>query len=191
MGKKKLPLSARLREFIRKFLVGLKRKPSNIPLFALVIGFLQYSLQLTVISNATAKIQGTNMGLFGFITMLLSILGIVCFGNAFPHRKPVNKPMLALMFVMFAAVIFADIRYIAIVNNAITRELNPIAVTAATQYIPKSITVLRGNIVIYALGLLLTALLPAYSPLIKKINTSISVEDNGNIAAIDISGEDA
>lgn len=191
MSKKKQPLSARIRESVRKMLVSLKRKPSNIALFVLVIGFLQYSLQLTVISNTTAKIQGTGMGLFGFITMLLSILGIVCFGNAFPHRKPVNKPMLALMFAMFAAVIFADLRYIAIVNNAITRELNPIAVTAATQYIPESVSVLRVNVVIYALGLLLTALLPAYSPLIKKINTSISVADNGNIAAIELSGEDA
>ena len=186
-----MKLKAALRERFRKFLVSLKRKPHMIPLAVLALSFLAYSLRLTVVSNTTAKLQGSNMGLCGFITMLFSILGLVCFGNAFPHRKPVNKPMLALMFAMFAAVIFADLRYIAIVNNAITRELNPIAVTAATQYIPESVSVLRVNVVIYALGLLLTALLPAYSPLIKKINTSISVADNGNIAAIELSGEDA
>ena len=37
--------------------------------------------------------------------------------------------------------------------------------------------------------LALTALLPVYTPLLKKINTNINVEGSGDMAAIDISQE--
>ena len=55
-------LVAWLKEKVRKFFVALKKNPQSIPLVALVISFLQYSLNLTCISNTTAKIQGSNMG---------------------------------------------------------------------------------------------------------------------------------
>ena len=117
-----------MKEKWRKFLVSLKRKPHMIALVVLVVGFLVYSLRLTVISNTTAKIQGTGMGLCGFVIMLFSMLGLVSYGRSFPHRKPVNKIMLCLTFVLFAAVIFADTQYMAAVRNAIYREVDPIAV---------------------------------------------------------------
>lgn len=180
-----------MKEKIRKFLVRLKRKPHMIPLVVLVIAFVVYSMRLTVISNTTAKIQGNGMGLCGFITMLFSMLGLVSFGRAFPHRKPVSKPMLILMFVLFAAVIYADMRYIGAVNNALYREVDPITVNSSTAYITESVAMLRVHIVILAIGLALTALLPVYAPMIKKIKTSINVEGNGDMETIDISGEDA
>ena len=180
-----------MKEKFRKFLVALKRKPHMIPLVVLAVAFVFYSLRLTVISNTTARIQGEGMGLCGFVTMLFSMLGLVSFGRSFPHRKPVNKAMLILMFVMFAAVIYADIRYIGAVNNALYREVDPITVTDSTSYITESVSMLRGHIVILAIGLCLTALLPVYTPWIKKIKTSISVEGNGEMETIDISGEDA
>lgn len=180
-----------MKEKWRKFLVSLKRKPHMIALVVLVVGFLVYSLRLTVISNTTAKIQGTGMGLCGFVIMLFSMLGLVSYGRSFPHRKPVNKIMLCLTFVLFAAVIFADTQYMAAVRNAIYREVDPIAVTEATSYITESLSLLRIHIIITGIGLALTALLPLYGPLIKKINTSIQVEGNQEMAAIDISGEDA
>ena len=65
------------KEFTRKRIVGLKRKPQTIALIVLVIGFLYYSLNLTQISNTTAKIQGSGMGLCGFVTMLFSMLSLV------------------------------------------------------------------------------------------------------------------
>ena len=49
-------------EFLRKFVVGLKRSPQTIPLVVLVIAFLVYSMNLTHISDTTAKIQGPGMG---------------------------------------------------------------------------------------------------------------------------------
>ena len=184
-----MKLRTNLRERFRKFLVSLKRKPHMIPLVVLALSFLVYSLRLTVISNTTAKLQGSNMGLCGFITMLFSILGIVCFGNAFPHRKPVNKPMLILMFVLFGIVIWADISYMGRINNAMTREIDPITVTAATAYITDALHLLKVNIILIVAGLLLTLLLPVYSRWIRKINTSIQVEGNSQMEQIDISGE--
>ena len=65
---------SRVNEFFRKRIVELKRKPQTIALVALGIAFLYYSLNLTQISNTTAKIQGPGMGLAGFVTMLFSIL---------------------------------------------------------------------------------------------------------------------
>ena len=180
-----------MKEKFRTFLVALKRKPHMIPLVVLVVAFLVYSLRLTLISNTTAKIQGPGMGLCGFVIMLFSMLGLVSFGRTFPHRKPVNKFMLALTFCLFIAVMIADRKYISLVDNALTRSENVISVTDATSYITESVAMLKLHFWMVIAGLGLTALLPVYAPMIKKINTSVRVEESGEMESIDISGEDA
>ena len=180
-----------VKEFARKRIVALKRKPQTIALIVLVIGFLYYSLNLTQISNTTAKIQGSGMGLCGFATMLFSMLSLVCFLNAFPHRKKVNVPMLVLMFLMLAIIIFCDIYYGNSITRAITRETNPIDPTGINSYISKAASMLRVHQVILIIGAALVALLPVYSKMLRKINTSVEVAGNQNMGAIDISGEDA
>lgn len=184
-----MTLKAKLRERVRKFLVSVKRKPHMIPLAILVVAFLVYSLRMTVISNTTAKLQGSGMGLSGFITMLFSILGIVCFGNSFPHRKPVVKPMLALMFLLFGIVIFADVNYMGKITAALTREVDPIVVTPAMAYINDAYSLLKLHIILTAIGLALTALLPIYSRWIRRIDTSVRVEGNAEMEAIELSGD--
>ena len=179
------------REFLRKRIVALKRKPQNIPLLVLGIAFLYYSLNLTSISNTTAKINTAGMGLSGFAAMLFSILSLVAFMNAFPHRKKVNVPMLVIMFVMVGIVIYADVHYAGSISAAINRAENPIDPTGVNSYITTATTVLRVHIVILCVALGLTALLPVYTKLLRSINTNIDVEGNGGMEAIDISGEDA
>ena len=186
MEKKK---SGGLKEIWRKFLVSLKRRPQLIPLAVLVVGFLFYSMNLMYISDTTARIQGSGMGLAGFATMLFSMLSFVCFLNAFPYRKKPNMPMVILMFVMLAIVIFADVYYNQAIWAAITRPDNPIKVTAETSYISYAEYYLRIHIGILAVGAVLTLLLPVYSKWLRKIKTSIDVVDNGTMEAIDISGE--
>ena len=66
-----------LKEMWRKFLVAIKRRPQMIPLAVLVIAFLFYSLNMSNISNTTARIQGAGMGLAGFTTMLISMLSFM------------------------------------------------------------------------------------------------------------------
>ena len=178
------------KEFLRKRIVSLKRKPQTIALVVLALAFVYYSLNLTQVSNTTAKIQGAGMGLCGFVTMLFSILSLVCFLNAFPHRKKVNVPMLVIMFVMLAAVLYCDFYYGGCITHAITRENNPSDVEA-NPYISRAARMLNVHKVILLASVALVALLPVYSKLLRRINTSIEVADNSGMDAIDISGEDA
>ncbi len=181
---------AKMPEFLRKLFVGLKRRPSVIALLVLLAAFFQYSLNLTHISDTTAKIQGPGMGLCGFATMLFSMLSLVCFLNAFPRRKKPVIAMVVLMLLMFALIIFCDIYYSNLIMNALTRTENPIKLDASTIYIAQAYNVLQTHIVIEAVGVALILLLPLYSKLLRKINTSVTVEDYGKLEAIDISGED-
>ena len=187
---KKTGIGAVLSEMRRKFLVAIKRRPQMIPLAVLVIAFLFYSLNMSYISNTTAKIQSAGMGLAGFATMLFSMLSFMCFLNAFPYRKRVNVPMLVLMLVMFAIVLFADNFYINAIVRAVNRAENPIEVNDTTIYIDYALRYLRIHMIILVVDVVLIALLPVYSKLLRKINTSVDIGDNGQLGAIDISGED-
>ena len=174
-------------EFIRKSIVSLKRKPETIAMVVLVIAFLVYSLNLTYISHTTARIQGPGMGLYGFITMLLSMLSFVCFTSSYPRRKKPNYLMIGLMFVMFIIIIFCDIKYKGLITSALTRTENPIK---EEDYITKAAKALNAHIIILIIGAALVALRPVYAKMIRSIKTSIEVEDSGNMAAIDIAGND-
>ena len=175
------------KEFFRKRIVSLKRKPEKIAMVVLVIAFLVYSLNLTYISHTTSRIQGPNMGLFGFVTMLLSMLSFVCFSNAYPRRKKPNYAMIALMFVMFAIIFYCDLQYKGLITNALTRADNPIA---EEDYITRASQTLTTHMIILGIGAALVLLRPVYAKWIRSIKTSVDVEDNGGMAAIDISGED-
>ncbi len=179
-------------EFLRKFFVALKRKPSTIALVVLFIAFLYYSLNLTQISNTTAKIQGPGMGLCGFATMLFSMLSLVCFLNAFPRRKKPVYVMVVLMMLMFGVIIFCDVHYMGLIDAARFRAENPIVIDAGTLYIANAYNMLYNHIIILGVGIALTLLLltPVYNKLLGLINTSYTVEDYGKLQEIDISGED-
>ena len=121
-----------VKEFFRKQIVTLKRNPQNIPMAMLLISFVYYSLNLTNMSNTTAKIQGVGMGLCQFCIMLFSLLSIVCMLNAFPSRKKPVYPMVALMFAMFGIIIYADIHYCNAIMAALTRAESPIVLDVNT-----------------------------------------------------------
>lgn len=187
--KQKKGFGAWCKERWRKFLVALKRRPQRIPLVMLCITFLYYALNMTTFSNTTAKIQGSGMGLCGFCVMLFSMLSFMCCMNAFPYRKKVNKPMLILLLVMFAIIAAADVIYMNAIVSAVTRADNPIVVTEATAYIAYADYYCKVHLVLLGITAALVLLLPVYSKWIRKIKTSIEVEDNGSLEAIDISGE--
>lgn len=189
-NKKSSKFLAGLKEFGRKTIVSLKRKPHIIPGLVIAYAFLLYSLNLTDVSDTTAKIQGSSMGLCGFCIMLFSILAFVCFLNAFPHRKKVNVPMLLLMFGMFGIIIFCDYTYTTRIMAALNRPENPIKLSADTAYIADAYNMLNTHMVILIVAVVLIALLPIYGRLLKKINTSVDVEDNGNMAELELSDED-
>lgn len=178
------------KEFIRKLIVTLKRNPQNIALLSLAAAFVVYSLNLTSIANTTALINLPNMGQCEFAAMLFSILAFVCFLRAFPKREKPNMVMIGLMLIMAAGLIFVDFIYYQRIIEAVTRESNRIAITAKTAYIAIAQNVVVVHIALLAVTILLLLTLPLYSKALKKINTSIDVEDNGELEAIDISGEE-
>ncbi len=182
---------SRVHEFFRKRLVSLKRKPQMIPLIALGIAFIYYSLNLTHVADTTALINGPQMGLAEFATMLFSVLSLVCCMNAFPYRKKVNIPMLVLMVILVAVIIYCDIYYNGRIVAATTRAENQISTTGNNSFIAQAQTVMNVHMIMLIISLALTALLPVYSKLLRKINTNINVEDNAGMSTIDISGEDA
>ena len=178
-----------MKEFFRKKIVVLKRKPQMIPMIVLAIAFLYYSLNLTHVSNATAKIQLAGMGLSGFCTMLFSMLSFVCFLNSYPHRKKTNIPMLVLMFLMLAILIVCDTFYMGQITTAITRADHPIVVDASTAYITRAYDMLNVHRFIVLAGAVLTLLVPVLRKALKKINTSLAVEENAQMSEIMLSGD--
>ena len=179
-----------IKEVIRKSLVSLKRSPQAIPLVFLIVGFLIYSLNLSAVANTTARINGANMGQCEFVAMLFSILAFVVFLRTFPKRKPANKIMLGLLVGMLALLIFVDVVYNTRIVSAVTRTENPIIIDDQSLYINTAQTVVTLHIVFVCITAVLLALLPIYSKLIRKINTSIEVEGNENMAVIDVADEE-
>lgn len=180
---------AGLREKIRKFFVGLKKNPQAIPLVALCVTFLEYSLNMTDISNTTAKIYGPNMGLCAFVTMLFMILSFVCMLNAFPKRQKPKISMIAVMMVLYGIIILADINYLNCINNGLIKSGDSLN-EAAKTYIYSAYSTVSVHIILIIVTILLVLLEPVFAKLFKKINTSIEVEGSGNIENIDIADEE-
>ena len=179
-----------MKEMIRKFLVSLKKNPQAIPLLAHTVAFCIYSLNLTAVSNTTAKIYGPHMGLCSFVTMLLSILAYVCMFSAYPKRKKPNWIMIAMILVMYVIIIFCDNFYSDRIWAAVKRPENPIEITEATMYINDAFNLMSTHIISVIVSAVLVVVEPIYAKLLKKINTSIEVEDNGDLGAIELSDEE-
>lgn len=171
-------------------MVSLKRSPQRIALLALIVAFLVYSLNLSVISKTTTLLLMPNMGQCEFVAMLFSILAFVCFLRAFPRREKPKIAMIVLVFLMMAALIFVDIVYHSRIIEATTRESHPVEITADRAFVTAAQGVVVMHIIFVAISAVLLATLPLYSKALRKINTSIDVADNGDMQAIDISGEE-
>lgn len=179
-----------IKEWLRKKVVSIKRNPQKIGLIAFAITFLYYSLNLTCISNTTAKIQGSGMGLCGFVTMLFSMLSLLCYMNSFPRRKKVNKPMLIIFIVMIGIILFCDYRYRDLVYYAVALSDNPIVITESTIYILEAYNMLLTHMILLVVSLVLMALGPVFKMLLNKINTNVNIDGYDKMEAIDISAEE-
>lgn len=185
----KVNLFGWLSEKVRKLLVFLKKNPNIFPILALVASFLIYSLNLTAVSNTTAKIYGQHMGLCSFVTMLFMILSFVCMLGAYPKRKKPKWVMIILMTVMYLVVIAADIIYYFRIETALTRVENRIEITPATMYIWEAQNLMVYHIISVVVIIVLIYLEPLIAKLLKRINTSIDVEGT-EVDSIELSSED-
>ena len=105
----------KIKEFFRKLIVSLKRNPGIIPLLMLAVSFLFYSLNLTDVSDTTAKIQSRGMGLSEFTIMLFSMLVAI---GAFNWMEPIVDKLgiytvhLGLVVGFLATVLLALVYYL-------------------------------------------------------------------------------
>ena len=181
---------ASVKESGRKFMVTLKRNPQYSPLVMLLISFGVFSFNLTKISNTTSTMNKTGMGLCAFVAMLLSILSMVCMLNAFPKRQKPNKLMIALMLLLFAIVIGVDVIYCIKVFNGIYTDADAIVITDKNAFIIEAYNALLVHVAMMVLTSIAVILEPVFAKLLKKVKTSVDVEDNGEIEEISISDED-
>lgn len=203
---------AKTKEYFRKQVVALKRKPQKIAFIFLAIVAIYNLLTLTKYSNAIITYaQGVDwIGLLVFVNTLFSILILVAYLNAFPKLKKhnskvvvtmteggvklhINILMIVVVVLMAAAMIVCEGFYYHIMNatciekfgGGITAELKP-AARLMQGTLPLSI----AHIVLLGVFLLLLFTLPLYRKLIMKINTSVKVDSSASkIEGIDLQDE--
>jgi len=90
------------------------------------------------------------------------------------------------MFLMFAIIIYCDIHYCNAIMAALTRAESPIVLDVTTQYIADAYNMLGTFMVLICVTAGLVVTLPLYSKWLKRINTSVEVEDNGDMTHIEI-----
>ena len=168
------------KEWFRKKIVALKRRPQNIALLFLAVSTVYFMLALYKISIAVNEVytqEGieTTIGICIFVTTLLSLLVLVSFLNSFPKRKKPNVFFIVLVFLMIGAMIGCDIAFYV--------QMSDILALPALQGATETIELVTGgqtyvivHVVLLGISAIVFALLPAYKILINKINTKVDLE---------------
>ena len=94
------------------------------------------------------------------------------------------------MLLMVVGLIFCDTYYMGCINAAITRADHPIVVDQNTIYIQQAFDMLGVHRIILAVGLVLVLLVPVLRKLLRKIDTSLPVEEGSEMASLHLSQED-
>ncbi|MDE7167441.1 MAG: hypothetical protein K2O28_01170 [Clostridia bacterium] len=168
------------KEWFRKKIVALKRKPQNIALLFLAVSTIYFMLSLFKISQAIYEVytqEGveTSIGICIFVTTLLSLLVLVSFLNSFPKRKKPNIFFIVLVFLMIGAMIACDIVFYVQMSDILALP----ALQGATDTIAKVTTgqlYVIVHVALVGVSAVVFALLPAYRLLINKINTQVELE---------------
>lgn len=164
--------AAGAKEFFRKSIVSLKRKPQTIPLVFTLIASVCYLLWLRTFSIAvTSNFAANWIGFCVFVNILLSVLVLALFLSAFPKRKKPNYVLIGAIFAFYAIMIVCDIIYHVLLTNYLSgRDIS--AESAA------SLTYTIVHIVLLGICIIVLAALPLYKKLILKINTQKEVSSN-------------
>ncbi len=166
---------AGFKEWGRKQIVNLKRRPSNIALVFFVITSLVYMIAYSTVAEMLYGGRENPViewsALCSFVVFLFSILILVLYLQAFPKRKKPNVVMLVLVGLFAAVMIAMDIIcYLELqdVFAAATRPLTP------EYYASESIFL--AHIVLVALSSVVLACTPLIKMGLMKINTRKEVE---------------
>lgn len=181
-----------IKEWWRKTLVSLKRKPQNIPFIFYMLACIIYLIMLTSFSKCVMENYGDDQkwsALCVFGCTLFSLLVIVAYMRVYPKYKKPSIAMMVVTYVFTAMLIFFDIVFFNEITGLrastnISKLLYPSADTTA-------LAISIVHIVLLAIGAILLATLPLWKKLLLKINTRKEVESAaGSMETIDLDGEE-
>lgn len=177
---------AGLKEWFRKQIVNLKRRPTNIAFFVLIVTSLVYLIGFSGVAQFltgqrinTAVVRWS--GLCSFVTFLFSILVLLLFMNSFPKRKKANKVMLVFTYLFLAIMIFT--------NVVCLTEVAKVSETAAS--VGEARTLYVTHIVFLCITIVMLSLTPLFKMLLMKINTRKELESTVSEMKNGIDLEDA
>ena len=172
---------AGLKEWFRKQIVNLKRRPSNIAFLFLIVSSLIYILSLGSISQSVySRLGGDWMGISTFVCTLFSVLSLVLYMNSFPKRKKVKVVSLVLCVLSMALMAFMDIMFYIEFTGLIE------GATEVHAYWDTTINVLIVHLIFLGITALLMATMPLYKMGLMKINTRKVVESTEINGGIDL-----
>ncbi len=180
---------AGFKEWLRKFIVKLKRKTQMIPLVLTLITSFVYLCMIGTFSQLIQLNSGIpSVGICMFVTTLASILILPLFLNAFPKNK---KPVIAFIvsvFVVYALLIAMDLVFFINLGNFAKGFEGG---SSAIKFYDQARSSLIVHIVMVGICLVAFALLPLYKAAINKINTKKVVLSNDFSGEIDTSEEES
>ncbi len=183
---------ANTKEALRKLLVTIKRKTYFIPLMFLFVSCFIFSTKMTHYSDCIAVVYAKGMGLCFFINTLCSMLAIITFVLAFPHREKPKMALIVIVVIMNIIIIASEIIIIKSINYALYIKENPIIISATNKLTLSILPTKRMaiiHIVLQSIALVSIVTLPIYKKYLQRINTSIKVND-GIIKDIKINTEE-
>lgn len=184
-------LKPRIKEWFRKKMVSLKRRPFYIPFTMIIISCLVLNLNLTAFSDTTAQINEPGMGLTLFVVTLCSFLMVIGFGTAFPNRKKPKIVSIILICLMILISIAGEVRFLQFIRYGTELRQNPIVITPQKAYILEAKYTAIAHIVCNVLSILLIVTMPIYSKKLKEINTKPKLyEDEFYIEKIDLAEDE-
>lgn len=185
---------AGLKEWLRKFIVKLKRKTQLIPLVLTLITSFVYLCMIGTFSQLVELNSGiSSLGICMFVATLASILILPLFLNAFPKNKKPVIVFIVAVFVVYALIIAMDVIFLVNMTNFL--NANSATIKAGEEsaknlgLFDKSQTCLIAHLVLVSLCVVVFALLPVYKRAINKINTKKVVASNDFSDEIDTSAE--
>lgn len=188
---------AAVKEYGRKFIVKLKRRPMNIGLFVLLVSSILILCSLGNLSQLglCSQYQTQYQGLCVFIDILFGILVLVLYLNAFPKRSKHPKWVMYALTIVFMLILIGLDLYLYIIwgkNRAADLirapgddnywNIDP----GINKFFFKAVNSVLAHAILVMISMLLMVLSPVIGKLLNKINTKVVLEDTQLKDEIDV-----
>jgi len=183
-------LKPKIKEWFRKKLVTLKRRPFFIPLTMIIISCFVFNLNLTKYSDTVAMINEPWMGLTLFVITLCSYLSVIGFATAFPNRRKPKIAAVVLVCLLLLVSIGCQFLFQYFIKYGTELRPKPLPITPQRRFILKARANSVAHVVCNALSLVLIFTMPFYSKLLRKIDTKVKVDDELHIERLELGDEE-